>query len=174
MIVTKCYDLNENPQNLFVFKFDINMNVINIKNISFGNYIRNTIKDGFSVENEYSDNNKLLNEVFYNNDETKALRKKINYDKTTGKILKVENFDKDGLWLDSQEFEYLTDKEIEKFDSKAIKYVRTITKQITDSVQNITELYESPTNPSNNYLYEIKKDLKGKMLSFICNGEKVL
>lgn len=150
------------------------MKVANIKNISFGNYILTTKKDEFSIQSEYSDDNKLLNEAFYNNDINKTIRKKINYDQTVGKILSVENFDQNGLRLDLQEFEYLTDKEIEKFHSGTIQYKRIITKQIKDSIQYITELYESPTNPTTNYLYEMTKDLKGKMLSFICNGQKVL
>ncbi len=88
--------------------------------------------------------------------------------------MKAENFDKDGLWLDSQEFEYLANKEIENFNSKTMKYKRTITKEIIDSNLHYKELYESVTSPSNNYLYEIIKDLKGKTLSFICNGKKIL
>lgn len=153
----------------------INLETQNYRNKqSFGNYTKNVLQDEFLVEQEYNDDNKLLKESFYNKDNDKKIRKQIEHDANAGKISKVENFNKDGLWLDTQYFEYSTGKEVETFNSPSMKYKRTITKLIKDSIEYLTEVYESSSNPENNYIYEITKNLQGKILTFLCNGKKVI
>ena len=144
------------------------------KNISFGNYIKNSIKDDFFIESEYNDNDVLQKELFFRDDKNRNICRSIEYDTSIGKILKVENFDINAGRLDIQEFEYSAGKVVEKFNSKTIQYIRTITNNIQDSIQYFMEKYESTTAPSNNYINEITRDLNGKMLTFLCNGKKVL
>lgn len=149
------------------------MIILRIKNISFGNYIKTSVENGYIVENEYSDNDNLLKQIFKSNDEHKQIRKNIEYD-DSGRVLVAENFDKDGLWLNLQKFKYSEGKKIEIYNSKEMNYVRTTEEFIKDSIKHIKEVYESSSAPSNNYIYETTRDLKGKMLSFFCNGKKVL
>jgi len=160
--------------NILAFNSNFKNQPKQFKNISFGNYVKNSIKDDFFVESEYNDDNVLLKELFFNDDKNRKIRRNIEYDTNIGKALKVENFDINARLLDIQEFEYSEGKVVEKFNSQAIQYIRTITNNIQDSIQYFMEKYESTSAPSNNYINEITRDLNGKMLTFLCNGKKVL
>lgn len=143
----------------------------NIAKISFGNYIKSLQQGKFNVKQEYNDGHKLLLESFFNGN---VLRQTIEHDSITGEILKSENFDTNGTWLSTQCFEYSSNKKVETFRSKSTNYIRTITTFIKDSIKYITEVYESSSDPARNYVYEIVMNAEEKILSWLCNGKKVM
>ena len=78
-----------------------------------------------------------------------------------------------GELLSEQKFDYFENGLVEHYKNPAQRYVRTITNEIKDALKIRTEKFVCETNPSVNYTHEVIHDLSGKLVQFICNGEKL-
>lgn len=131
-----------------------------IQNITFtGNTIKQEQHNNRLYLREYNSENKLV-----------SYKEK---DIINDRFILCERFDNLGNTIEKQEFQYLPNKTIEKVSGK-IAYIRTITKEIKDSLVYTTEKYISSSDPSKNYFYEIVKTLEGKIISWISNGKKII
>ena len=95
-------------------------------------------------------------------------------DLNTDNILLVERFNDNGEFKDILEFSYLPNKKTEHYRSKNQEYTRIITEEIKNYFKHITETYISKTKPENNYVRESIRDLSGKIIQIINNGQKLL
>lgn len=136
------------------------MKISSINNTPFGNQIKTGQTGSIKFSKEFSDEGQLV--------------KYIEKDAKTDKFLKVETFDNIGNRIGIQEYKYLPNKTIEHYKNKSQEYTRTITKEIKNSLSHVTEIFESKTNPANNYIHETVRDLEGKIIKLFANGKRIL
>lgn len=132
--------------------------IIQISNIAFGNKIDTTEKDNYLYIKEYNEQGNLI-----------SYKKK---DIPNDRFVLAERYDNSGKLLERQQFQYLKNKIIETVTGM-INYQRTITTEIKNSLIHTTEEYISE-NSSKNYVYKIIKNLDGKIISWINNGQKII
>ena len=134
---------------------------LNWNSVCFGNYTK-TVKQ----------NNILIKEEF-NDDDIKILHEE--FDVENDRFLRQDKWDNKGNPIQQWRFDYFENKKVEHFNTaNEESYVRTITDTVLDNKRIHKEEYISKTTPDNNYIHETIKDLNGKLLSFLCNGKKIL
>ena len=128
---------------------------------NFGNTIKTHQTGNTLIKEEFNDNNVR---ILYEERDVKNDR-----------FIRQNRWNDEGEQIQNWWIEYQKHKKIEHFEAKGKEnYIRTMIERIVDGFKIRTESYISKTNPKNNYLHVITKDAKDKMISFICNGKKVL
>ena len=134
---------------------------LRLDTVNFGNYTRTVQKDNVLIKEEFNDNDiKIFHEEF---------------DVKKNRFLRQDKWDNSGNPIQQWWFEYFENKKVEHFNTaKEESYIRIITDTVKDNKKIHKEEFLSKTKPANNYIHESVKDLGGKLLSFFCNGKKII
>ena len=134
---------------------------ISAEYINFGNTTKTRSSGNLLIKEEFNDSNvRILYEE---------------RDAQNDRFIRQNRWNDKGEQIQNWWFEYFENKKVEHFEEKGNQsYVRTMMDKVVNGLKVHTEEYISKTHPQNNYIHEITKDAKDKLISFVCNGKRVL